>query len=353
MSDNEFQSWIKEKLPYFELMSSQISYVLENLLKQNGINYLSIESRTKSLDNIQEKIKRKFYKKPIEQLTDIAGIRIILYLENDVDSVCEIIRKTFDIDVKNSSNNSTRLAIDKIGYRSIHFVCDIGNKRSSIPEYQTFGGLKFEIQVRTILQHSWANLTHDRVYKFGNNLPESIKRKVNLYSGMLEIVDLGFSEIVNEVNSYRKALSFDEIENIENDKIDSINIIEYMSRICKENNYSYIDLDDNSSFDDVIDELKFFGVESLSDVKNILPNDFFDNLKKYNIETTILGLLRDSMLIKDYKKLSLNEGVTWNVCYDEDEEAMLRPFYNEYMSEEKIDDMIFKFGLQNKNIDFD
>lgn len=344
MAENDFQSWIKNKLPFFELMSAQVSFVLENLLKQNNINYLSVDSRTKTLEGINEKIKRKSYSNPRDKLTDIAGVRVILYLEEDVEKVCSIIKETFTIDESNSISDITRLSSDKIGYRSTHFVCDIGVNRIEIPEYKSFAGLKFEVQVRTILQHAWANLTHDRVYKLGTQLPEQIKRKVNLYSGMLEIVDLGFSEIVKDVERYRVEITHNDALEIELQTINSLNLIEFMTRFCRENSYDYDESLVDSNIDDVIDELKLYNIVTLKDVKDIIPNNYIENLNELCIETSIVGMLRDFMLIKDYTKLS-RLPTNWALSGSLHDAQQTYKLFSIYLGEEEVNNLFSDFGM--------
>lgn len=345
MAENDFQNWIKSKLPFFELMSAQVSFVLENLLKQNNINYLSVDSRTKTLEGINEKIKRKSYSNPRDKLTDIAGVRVILYLEEDVEKVCSIIKETFTIDESNSISDMTRLSSDKIGYRSTHFVCDIGMNRIEIPEYKSFAGLKFEVQVRTILQHAWANLTHDRVYKLGTQLPEQIKRKVNLYSGMLEIVDLGFSEIVKDVERYRVEITHNDALEIELQTINSLNLIEFMTRFCRENSYDYDESLVDSNIDDVIDELKLYNIVTLKDVKDIIPDNYIDNLNGLCIETSIVGMLRDFMLIKDYTKLA-SLPPNWALSGSLHDAQQTYKLFSIYLEEDDLNNLFSDFGME-------
>lgn len=353
MSEIAFNVWIKEKLPFFKLMSAQVSFVLENLLKQSNINYLSVESRTKTLENINEKIKRKAYSNPRESLTDISGVRIILFLEEDVEKVCSIIKHTFSIDDENSISDLTRLASDKIGYRSTHYVCDIGENRIQIPEYKSFAGLKFEVQVRTILQHAWANLTHDRVYKLGTQLPEQIKRKVNLYSGMLEIVDLGFSEIVKDVERYRVNITQDDASEIEMQNINSLNLIEFMARYCREQNYKYIELihglDSDMDevildMDEVINELKLYNVKTLKDVKELIPDNYIDNLNEMDFQTSIVGMLRDFMLIRDYRKL-IGPPLPWSLAISSLDAQQTYILFSKYIENDELNDLFDVFGL--------
>src|SRR5262249_23720633 len=153
------------------------------------IAFLNVTSRVKDLQSTLEKIGRKAYTNPKIQLTDLSGIRVVTYLEGDVAQVSKIVRSLFEIDEGNSLDRAAILGSDRIGYRSTHFVCTLGKARATLPENESIGELKFEVQVRTVLQHAWAELAHDRSFKFGAVLPQKIARKLNLHSGLLEIVD--------------------------------------------------------------------------------------------------------------------------------------------------------------------
>src|SRR5262249_14104459 len=154
-----------------------------------------VSCRVKSIESAIEKIARKEYTNPVKQITDLSGIRVITYLEEQVSAVSAVVKELFEVDAKNSLDRTEILGEDRVGYRSTHFVCKLGKKRLQLPEYQALGDLKFEIQIRTVLQHAWAELAHDRSFKFGAALPAIIQRKLNLYSGLLEIADSAFDEI--------------------------------------------------------------------------------------------------------------------------------------------------------------
>lgn len=335
--DTNFDTWLSNKLPSFKLLSQQISSVMENLLQQNNIQYLNIENRTKNLSGIQEKVKRKGYKDPIEKMTDISGIRIVLFLDEDVEKVSNIIRDTFNIDLSNSSNNLQRLSTDRIGYRSTHFVCDVGTARSEMTEYSSFNGLKFEIQVRTILQHAWASLTHDRNYKLGHVLPENIQRKINLYSGMLEIADLGFSEIVREITNYQIEVNSKKSDDLADKTIDSINLPNYIRRLCEDNDYDYDDeLIHDFDYSDIVDELRLYDVVSLRDINKLIPDLYFETAKKHGVSTTIPGVIRDFMIITDYNKLAEYEGRSWGMFLPEEDYERHYKFFNEFLTSEEL-----------------
>ena len=124
------RDWLNQVLPKHERLAPAVHLLLENQLKQKQIQYLSISSRAKNLHGALEKIDRKKYRDPPKQLTDLSGIRVITYLDEHVAKISELIRGLFDVDPANSKDRSEILGDDKVGYRSTHFVCTLGAKRS-------------------------------------------------------------------------------------------------------------------------------------------------------------------------------------------------------------------------------
>ena len=74
----------------------------------------------------------------------------------------------------------------------------------ALPEYARYDGLKAEIQVRTILQHAWAEIEHDIQYKSVEVIPTPIRRRFMALAGLLEIADREFQTIQNEDEQIRQ-----------------------------------------------------------------------------------------------------------------------------------------------------
>jgi len=303
--------WIDEIIPKHKRLTNAIQPLIRSLLDNNEIEYLSVTGRTKAKKSILEKIDRKSYKVPENQLTDISGIRIILFIEADVDKVEEIIANSFEIDGENSTNKNKTLQANQVGYRSKHFVCDIGKQRSELPEFADLANLKFEIQVRTVLQHAWAELAHDRSYKFQGTLPDKIQRQLNLYAGMLEIADTGFNEIAASIEVHKNDIQ----ENYEKGnldvELDSISISKFMESWFLTNNFLPRMPEFNTNYDELIMELSFYDVNTIRDLKDIIPKDFAEISKGYDEETNVLGLVRLWMLISDPSILFEVKSVDW------------------------------------------
>ena len=135
-------------------------------------------------------------------ITDICGIRLITFFEDEVDAVGAVIKREFTIDQRNSTDKRSLLDPDRFGYLSLHFVASLSSERLQLTEYRRFGGIKLEIQIRSILQHAWAEIEHDLGYKAKHDLPVLIERRFSRLAGLLEIVDSEFVLIRKELNQY-------------------------------------------------------------------------------------------------------------------------------------------------------
>ena len=184
----------------------KIENLITELLEDKGVQIHQIISRTKTRDRLKEKIERKGEKyKTIDDITDIVGIRIISYFADDVDKIAKTIEKEFKIDKPNSIDKR-KLEDDRFGYMSLHYVCEFTPDRIKLPEYQKFKGIKFEIQIRSILQHSWAEIEHDIGYKGSYSIPKFAKRSFHRIAALLETADLEFNRLRESLVGYEKEI---------------------------------------------------------------------------------------------------------------------------------------------------
>lgn len=199
-------NYTKNKINYDEF-SKKINALIDELLTDESIQCHSINGRSKDIDSLRKKISKpeKNYQQ-LTDITDLCGIRIITYFSNDVDNVAKIIEKEFIIDRKNSIDKRHENDPDRFGYLSLHYVAQLNNKRHSLPEYKKFKEMKFEIQIRSILQHAWAEIEHDIGYKSELALPREFRRRFARVSGLLEIADNEFNELRIQLSKYKKSV---------------------------------------------------------------------------------------------------------------------------------------------------
>lgn len=163
-----------------------------------------IAGRAKGVVSFADKIVKKAkYADPLRDITDLVGLRVIVHLPSEVDAVGRFIRDTFHIDEANSLDMLSRLGVDKFGYRSVHFIVEITpDKPAGVEIPKALIGRKAEIQVRTIAQHAWGDIGHDRLYKSDCEVSEYWRREANRVAALLEEADGEFQRLVDGVAFY-------------------------------------------------------------------------------------------------------------------------------------------------------
>ncbi|GAA4279310.1 GTP pyrophosphokinase [Aquimarina mytili] len=201
-SDKIIREFEENKFLYQEL--SEKSYILLNSLINDHIKPHQIQFRVKDKNSLGKKLIRKNFKySSIKEITDIIGFRIVTYFEDDIEFIEKIITSEFEIDIKNSIDKRN-LEVDKFGYRSVHFIASLSKERLKLTEYKKYKNLKFEIQIRSILQHSWAEIEHDIGYKGENEIPKSAKRTFYRVAALLEQADMEFTKLRKEIQEHEK-----------------------------------------------------------------------------------------------------------------------------------------------------
>lgn len=146
------------------------------------------------------------YDRPLEQITDLAGVRIIAYTLSDVDQICQFLQRNFTI-LEKTNVGDKRFEEGKFGYQSIHFLVKYPDDRAKLPEFSQYAGMTCEVQVRTVLQHAWAEIEHDIQYKNQSGLPSTLSRKFVALAGLLEIADREFQSIQDLDSQLKKSIS--------------------------------------------------------------------------------------------------------------------------------------------------
>ena len=184
----------REHLPQFDQVKDQVLEKLKAVFIEAGLIVASIEGRVKTEGSLAGKLELKGAKyASLKDITDIVGIRVITFYIDDVDKVASAVDRLFEIDWENSVDKRKAHEIDSFGYMSLHYIC----RTEGFP-------YRFEIQMRTVLQHAWANMNHDTGYKSGVEVPREYLRNLSRLAGLLELVDEQFSQIRSDLTDYRR-----------------------------------------------------------------------------------------------------------------------------------------------------
>jgi ppGpp synthetase/RelA/SpoT-type nucleotidyltranferase len=195
--------YLKNRAFYVELAHG-IQTIVQQCLVHRKIKVHSVEYRAKDASSFEIKAGAPSiddptvpkYNDPARQITDLAGVRVITFFPATLDDIDDVLEEEFEI-VERSDKGAVLLEQERFGYQSIHYLVKIRSQRADLPEYERFRDAIIEIQVRTILQHAWAEIEHDIQYKSPDVIPMEIRRRFMALAGLLELADREFQAIQN------------------------------------------------------------------------------------------------------------------------------------------------------------
>lgn len=213
-TDRLLASFDQREALYIALKNNLVENIGAALFKA-GVKCHDIDGRIKKKVSLREKITvraRRTYEN-LDEITDICGIRITTYFANDVDRVATVLQELLVVDKGNSIDRRRSADPSRFGYSSLHMVVQLPEGMATSRgdgDFASLGKLKAEVQIRSILQHAWAEIEHDLGYKSSAEVPNEVKRRFARISGLLELADdefdairvllVSYSEKVNDPN---------------------------------------------------------------------------------------------------------------------------------------------------------
>lgn len=177
-------------LPIYKAFCETVRFILKKaiLAADNLPRPQSIQYRAKGVESLRRRLVEagKLDTQTLElDRRDLAGARLIFYTNNDVDRflASPLIHDNFEIEEDSTKIHHPTQENQDARYRAVHYTIRLREERLSLPEYARFAGLRCEIQVQTILEHAWAETSHDILYKnklgdgYGGKAMKSIERR--------------------------------------------------------------------------------------------------------------------------------------------------------------------------------
>ncbi|MET0433353.1 MAG: hypothetical protein ABW025_04225 [Cellulomonas sp.] len=181
--------------------------LIGELLRDANVNIHSVDFRVKQKASASRKISGAGDRyADYADLHDLLGVRVITYFADEVDAAAAALVPEFDVDAANSVDKRAVLDPDRFGYLSLHYVAALSGRRSNLVEYKRFDGRKFELQIRSILQHAWAEIEHDLGYKATGSVPKETRRRFSRLAGLLELADDEFQRLRVDLAQYEDAV---------------------------------------------------------------------------------------------------------------------------------------------------
>ena len=197
--------------PSYEDFSEVVRTILSEAIRDIEAKVASVEARAKALESFGDKSatptdgdpETPKYPNPLADIEDLAAARVITFFLKDIDTIDGIISNEFEI-LERADKSDLLLEDVLVGYQSIHYIVKLQPNRTSLPEYARYAGLRAEIQLRTVLQHAWAEIEHDIQYKSAETIPVAIRRRFISLAGLLEIADREFQAVQAEDERLRQ-----------------------------------------------------------------------------------------------------------------------------------------------------
>ena len=220
MTPDDFKKYLEENRETFQRWGEYvIDLIVEKLRISLGYEptplFIKIPPlpRIKNIDSALGKIGRKKYDDPVRQVTDIVGVRFVVLLSDNIEMIGNII-STEEAWIAVASKDYQD-EIDKnpklFDYQSQHFEVRPSTDLN-IDGFIITKDICCEVQIRTLLQHAYAELVHDSLYKPVGPVPAKAERQVAKSMALMETTDDLFCstmQLLYETNKPRNDLLSD------------------------------------------------------------------------------------------------------------------------------------------------
>lgn len=183
-------------------LAKELGDVVPRRLKLSGLKHFRVEARAKKRKSFKKKLK----KDPRREIEDMVGVRILVFFRSDIVRVEQAMSRLLMLDERSYIDKSGLIADDAFGYRSVQFVgrTKEGGWDDEPGKFERMivnRGTKVEVQIRTMLEHAWAEVEHDFRYKPKSSQIRSatVDRQFALTAALLEQADSNLDGIRTEL----------------------------------------------------------------------------------------------------------------------------------------------------------
>lgn len=281
LEKNTFKDFYDLNKTLHEHAKDSFLNIVTAFIKNKDFLISNIHGRVKDREECISKFSRKYQTRLEEEnkeyeikdyISDLIGIRIICLYETDIYQIREILLKEFEVIDITDKTKEMNEKDNSFGYKGLHLDLKLNADRRKMSEYKEFVDLRFEVQIRTIVQDAWSVLDHKIQYKKTPPIP--IKRRINTLAALFELADREFYSIKNEIEKIQDELKKQSSDKSLNEPLDAFNFQSIAEEFFPEYEFQAFKVDG------FVDEI-------LSYNNNITAQDFHDYLsaQQEKIET--------------------------------------------------------------------
>ena len=299
------KNW-KHDEPILRNLGEKVVSFLQDALYQKEM-HPEVSFRTKEIQSIIKKIKRKSQQKQYtyNDLRDKLGVRIICPFLSDLEVVDEIIKSSFII--RKVEKKRENIDFNRLDYQSNHYDVSINS------EYIDFNNdaFVFEIQVRTLNQHAWANSAHILYYKQDIELPDEMKHRIYRLLSLYELADEEFSKVNEYLKTHKEDLVYTLLRKLEG-KIYKYALTDFDRDLSIKQMELILDFFTPEDQRKIETEIELFITENNQKIQHI----FNDNRNRY---ADITFLTQPEIFVIFWGLSNSRFSITDNWCFDEEE----------------------------------
>ncbi|WP_446666987.1 DUF429 domain-containing protein [Flexivirga sp. B27] len=283
------------QFPLIEEAAEAAVDLIAGVLDDAGLNYLTVSGRAKSVASFAEKATREvdgvpLYADPIRDIGDTIGVRVITYVRGDVDAVVQLLAAETEV-LDDRDLGLETASQGRFGYASRHLQVRIHPEDWA--EIPALGDRRVQVQIRTVLQHAWAEFEHDIRYK--GTIPDEQRadfdRRFTLAAGLLEVADAEFTTIRDKL---RPGTGGQVSSGVDGDHIAARELAAYLAGQYDDAAWSRAD--HYAWMAGLVHELGIESLEQLADTLRTVDAELIDERMAYRTPPGAVRRLDDALL---------------------------------------------------------
>lgn len=187
--------------------------IIAELSKTKDVNIFlktEVRPRVKETNSLIQKAfyRNKGYLNPYDEITDKVGIRFVVLLIEDIHKICKIVETidTWSYSQDRNFEDERDAHPNEFVYQSVHYILR-NKKKMEIQGVTILDNTPCEVQIRTLLQHAYSELTHDTIYKPKTKAEPKVQRIVARSMALIETTDNLFEEVKNMIDSVEQKIN--------------------------------------------------------------------------------------------------------------------------------------------------